>query len=109
MLEEALTELEALLREERDAIRRLDGPLVLALSNRKKAVVARLEAARAEFDPVLSSRLRALAPSLRQNGILLAHARDIMRDALTAMRMASPGTSYDGSRASAPPPRMLSV
>jgi flagellar biosynthesis/type III secretory pathway chaperone len=109
MLEEALAELETLLVQERDAIRRLDGRGVTELADRKQSIVSRLNAARSEFGAAEASRLRAITPMLRQNGVLLAHARDILRDALAAMRQSVPRTSYDPSRLVHGLPRMLSV
>jgi hypothetical protein len=86
MLEEALTDLEALLSEERDAIVRLEGARVLDLAARKQELVGRLAAHRGAFTSRTAARLRALTPALRHNGILLAHARDVLRDAVAAAR-----------------------
>jgi hypothetical protein len=86
MVEEALTELEALLSEERDAIVRLDGGRVLALAARKQELVTELAGHRSDFSPPAAARLRALTPALRHNGILLAHARDVIRDGIAAAR-----------------------
>ncbi len=69
MLDEALTELEALLNQERDAIRLLDGARVAEFARRKQSLVARLNASRNDFRPVDAARLKALTPALRQNGV----------------------------------------
>ncbi len=89
MTDAALDELERLLREERDAIRALDGAKVLAFAQRKEEIVRSLVGPDAPLDAARSQRLRALLPALRHNGVLLAHARDIMRDALAAVGMAT--------------------
>lgn len=86
MLEEALTELEALLSEERDAIVRLDGTRVLGLAMRKQELASLLAAHKGSFTRASAARLQALAPALRQNGILLAHARDVIRDGVAVAR-----------------------
>jgi hypothetical protein len=86
MPDEALTQLEALLSDERDAIRRVDGARVLELAARKVALIEELEARRSAFTPQATARLQALTPALRHNGILLAHARDVLRDAVAAAR-----------------------
>lgn len=91
MLEEALTQLEALLSEEREAIRSLDAGRVLELAARKQALVDELKAAASAFAPATAARLQALTPALRHNGILLAHARDVLRDAVAAARAGSAG------------------
>jgi hypothetical protein len=98
-----LDELEKILADERIAVRALDAPAVLAFARRKEALVTTLpnplpEAARA--------RLRGLTPALRHNGVLLAHARGLLRDALRAVR---PDTLGSTSRSTAPSPRLLSV
>lgn len=89
MTEAALDELERLLREERDAIRTLDGTKVLAFAKRKEEIVRSLVGPGASLEAAQSQRLKALVPALRHNGVLLAHARDIMRDALAAVGMAT--------------------
>jgi hypothetical protein len=86
MLEEALTDLEALLSQERDAIVRLEGARVLELAARKQELVGFLASRRGAFTPRAAARFKALAPAMRHNGILLAHARDVLRDAVAAAR-----------------------
>jgi len=106
--DDAIAELEQLLREERDAIRRLDGARVLAYAQRKEAIVARLRGGAGSLGPDAMARFRALAPALRHNGVLLAHARDVLRDALCAARPAGAPTAA-ASPTRAVPPRILSV
>lgn len=83
-LAKTVAALEALLTEERAAIRALDGPAVDHAAARKVALVEALrrfppEALRAEGKHVVR-----LVAQLRQNGVLLAHARDCLRDAIAA-------------------------
>jgi hypothetical protein len=91
--DDAITRLERVLREEREAIRLLDGAKVLDLAREKEAIVASLRKADGSFDAAQKARLRALAPALRHNGILLAHARDILRDSIAAARAAQRPTA----------------
>jgi|SRR5579863_343287 hypothetical protein len=109
MLTEALNELEALLASERDAIRRLDGPAVLECAKRKQELVAELLARRGALGPKDAALLQSLTPALRQNGILLAHARDVVRDAIAAMRRESASPTYATARPMIHARSMLSV
>jgi hypothetical protein len=106
MSHEALTELEQLLRDEREAIRRLDGATVLSYAGRKEALMVALR--RDVLSAEGASRLRALAPALRHNSVLLAHARDVLRDALVAVQ-AETAPTMTASRPAGTPPRILSV
>ncbi|HZU82669.1 MAG TPA: hypothetical protein VE987_07125 [Polyangiaceae bacterium] len=109
MTADAIGELEQLLRDEREAIRRLDGARVLAHAERKEAIVASLRGA--DLSTEDAARLRALAPALRHNSVLLAHARDVLRDAIAATRAeqsASP-MGHPAQPAAAAAPRMISV
>jgi len=107
MSHEALTELEQLLRDEREAIRRLDGATVLSYAERKEALMRALE--RDVLSAEGASRLRALTPALRHNSVLLAHARDVLRDALVAVRAEAAPAVKASSRPAGAPPRILSV
>jgi hypothetical protein len=107
LAEDAINRLERVLREEREAIGRLDGAKVLDCAKEKEALVASLHSANGSLEEPARTRLRALVPALRHNGILLAHARDILRDALSAARAAQrPVAGAPLARASA---RVLSV
>jgi hypothetical protein len=109
MSTDALTELEQLLRDEREAIRRLDGASVLSYAERKEALVRGLQKDGRVLSREDGARLRALAPALRHNSVLLAHARDVLRDALVAVRAdLAPAMKGQAQTASAPP-RILSV
>lgn len=83
----ALDRLEQLLDEERDALRRLDGARVEALTDEKSALVHALPES-LPARPDLAPRLRALAAGLRRNAVLLAHARDCLRDVLAVVHEA---------------------
>ena len=109
MSNDTLTELEQLLREEREAIRRLDGVSVLSFAGRKEALVLALKKDGGVLCAEDAARLRALAPALRHNSVLLAHARDVLRDALVAVHAhAAPAVRGQAQSATAPP-RILSV
>ncbi len=90
MIAEVLAELEQLLEDEREAIRRLDGQRVLALAGRKQALFAMLCESPQSLSHDAVVRLQALMPQLRRNGVLLAHARNILRDAATIVARARP-------------------
>lgn len=90
-----------ILRNEREAIGRLDGERVLELTSQKGALIAKLRRQDGSLSEADGNRLRALMPALRHNTILMAHARNILRDALLAMR-ASVGAEV-ASRVQAPP------
>jgi hypothetical protein len=116
MSEDAITELDQLLRDERQAIRRLDGASVLSYAERKEALVASLRNGGAGLSPENATRLRALAPALRHNSVLLAHARDVLRDAIAATRaeVGAPMTAPTPADAGTPgqsraAPRIISV
>ncbi len=107
MGDDAIAQLERILCEEREAIRRLDGAQVLDCAQRKEALVNSLRGSSGSLDELQRARLRALAPALRHNGILLAHARDILRDALQVARAAQkPAAAGPVPRMT---PRVLSV
>ena len=112
MAEDAILQLENILREEREAIRRLDGDMVLAFARQKEAIMATLRREDGALEPTQRKRLAALAPALRHNGVLLAHARDVLRDAIAAARAGAAAAASAGSTSSAArhlPPRILSV
>ena len=88
-MDRTLAELDQLVGEEREAIRRLDGSRVLELATRKQALVQDLCQHRTTMSPEHVNTLRALVSRLRQNGVLLAHARNVLRDAVAVMRRES--------------------
>lgn len=96
MVGATLNELEELLTEERDAIQRLDGQRVLELAAQKQALMAslhELHVTRNGFAPADARRFSALVPQLRQNGVLLVHARNVLRDAVAVLGGASAATA----------------
>lgn len=82
----AAEELRALLVEERLAIRKLDSAAVAAAADRKQRLLDELSACAANDHATVVAELGALVPELRRNGVLLAHARDCLRDAIAAAR-----------------------
>ena len=71
------------LEQERDGIRRLDVAAVTKATARKEEIMKNLlEAPPAERAPLITA-LGELRNDLRRNLVLLAHARDYLRDAIT--------------------------
>jgi hypothetical protein len=106
---DAITELEELLRDEREAIRQLDSARVLSFAERKEALVGALKQGGGALSEDNAARLRALAPALRHNSVLLAHARDVLRDALAAVRAELGPVLPTRARPPMQVPRMISV
>jgi hypothetical protein len=109
MSSDAITELEQLLRDEREAIRQLDSARVLSYAERKEALVEALKQGDGTLSEEGATRLRALAPALRHNSILLAHARDVLRDALVSVRAEAAPVLPSRPRPTGAVPRMISV
>ncbi|MGA2450001.1 MAG: hypothetical protein ABTD50_15080 [Polyangiaceae bacterium] len=109
MPKDPIAELDQLLCEERDALRKLDSVRVLACARRKQALVEELRGPDGSVPVDVLARLRALVPALERNGILLAHARDILRDALSAAcpELGAAVAARNGK--SCPTARLLSV
>lgn len=84
---EALNELEVLLQTERAALRGLDAETVLSIAEKKESILNKLAAEGVLGRPELQERVRALVVHLRHNGVLLAQARDVVRDAVRAGRL----------------------
>jgi hypothetical protein len=105
MGEDAIIELGQLLKEERDAIRQLDGARVLIYAERKESLLRGLGTLSKEN----TERLHALAPALRHNSVLLAHARDVLRDALVVARTELGATTPTRALPAGMAPRLLSV
>ena len=102
----ALGRLELLLQEEREAIAALDAERVARSAAEKEALFSILETATEPERRAFAPRLHALAPALRHNGVLLAHARDCLRDALAAMAGEMPALAKPrGSAPTIPAPR----
>jgi flagellar biosynthesis/type III secretory pathway chaperone len=84
---------ETLLDEERVALRVLDGQRVSAIADEKTELIEQLQQTDVTERADLTPRLRDLSASLRRNAVLLAHARDCLRDVLSVIHGAPPGAS----------------
>lgn len=80
--DELLTTMRAALASEREAIRRLDVEAVTEATAAKERILGALSAAPASERPTLVAALGELKVELRQNLVLLAHARDYLREAV---------------------------
>ncbi|MBX3220515.1 MAG: hypothetical protein KF795_08360 [Labilithrix sp.] len=80
--EELLRTMRDALASEREAIRRLDGRAVTEAASAKEKILAGVNAAPASERPALLAALRELRIELRRNLLLLAHARDSLREAI---------------------------
>lgn len=84
---EILTELEGLIRDERKAIVAFDGETVARLADRKEHLLAELAKSDTQVDlRVDRQRFLSVAAELRHNGILLAHARDCLKEAIDVVK-----------------------
>lgn len=83
-------ELLELLDRERVAIRTMRGETVAALADEKQRLVEQLLTVTTSGNPAHVDGVRRASAALRRNGILLASARDILRDALGAAVVPSP-------------------
>jgi len=99
----ALSRLETVVRAEREAIGKLDSAAVLQFTEEKRAL---LEELTRELPRGSIERLQALRRDLQHNLILLAHARDLVRDALAAAHVSVPIGLGPLARNSSSPPRL---
>lgn len=76
-------EMRRVLAEERDAIRRLDVKGVTAAGIAKEQLLKSAMSPPPEERKELATALHDLKGELRRNLVLLAHARDYLRDAIT--------------------------
>ncbi len=88
-----LNQFETLLEEERAALRTLDGTRVDAIDDEKSAFLRNLQSHKLDGRADLTPRLRRLSSGLRRNAVLLAHARDCLRDVLSVIHGAPEGGS----------------
>jgi hypothetical protein len=109
MPKDPIAELEQLLHDERDALRKLDSVRVLACARRKETLIAELRGPDGSVPGEALARLRTLVPALKQNGTLLAHARDVLRDALSAARPELGAAIAAHNAKTCPTARILSV
>ena len=85
--------IEGLLIEERSAIVALDATRVAGIAEEKESLMTALRDALPAVGVEHRPRLRELRDALRQNALLLAHARDCLRDALAAFCVDAPASS----------------
>jgi hypothetical protein len=106
----ALDRMESLLEEERSAIRNIDVDSVVALADEKATLMDLMHASDWKNHRHEHARFRSMVARLRENGVLLAHARNCVRDALDVVAM-STATTYRvaGAPPSVAPARRLSV
>jgi len=78
--DELVATMRAALESERDAIRHLDADAVNAAAAAKEKVLDALKDAPASERPALVAALGELRGELRRNLVLLAHARDYLRE-----------------------------
>jgi hypothetical protein len=78
--DQVLDRLDALLEDERQALRKLDSAAVSAYADEKLALVQALQELRYAH---LAPRLQHLGEGLRRNAVLLAHARDCLQEVLS--------------------------
>jgi hypothetical protein len=83
--DEILAEFKVVLADERSAIRKADAKAVLATATKKETLAAALVETGAWTRSDMLAGLTALVDELRNNGVLLAHARDCLRDAIAAL------------------------
>lgn len=111
--EDALSRLEVLLAAERAAIRKLDAAKVLEIALEKEKLVELLRRSpppRAPGQKPQAARVRKIGDDLRRNAVLLAHARDCIRDVVSGQNAGGPALpAPPGRQASAPPGRRISV
>ena len=74
---------EQLLEQERDAIRRLDSEAVLGIAEKKLEAMPALAALQASVD--VRQRMTRVVKELRRNAVLLAHARESVRELLVCL------------------------
>ncbi len=80
--DEFVASMRAVLATERDAIRRLDSAAVDRASRAKEALLAEVLGTDAAQRSPLLEGLSVVRDELKRNLVLLAHARDCLRDAL---------------------------
>jgi hypothetical protein len=80
---EFLTQMKTILAEERLALRKLDVKGVTEAGARKEALLKAVMTAPESERKSLAAALMEVKGELRRNLVLLAHARDYLRDAIT--------------------------
>ena len=105
-VEEIANRFDRLLEEERAAIRALDGPALERTAREKESLAEALRASSREELATRSDSLAKISASLRRNAVLLAHARDSLRDVIVAARGAAVETGHPLGRTVAPGVRL---
>jgi hypothetical protein len=93
-----LSELEAVLAGEAKALRRLDRAAIEVAMEEKLRLWGELEQAKLELTPAHRERLEALRTLARHNHVLLAHARDSIRQVLAVASGQASGAPLGGLR-----------
>jgi hypothetical protein len=93
-----LTELEAVLAGEAKALRKLDRPAIEHAMVEKLRLLEELDRTKLALSPAHRERLEALRTLARHNHVLLAHARDSIRQVLTVASGQASGAPLGGLR-----------
>ena len=88
-----LDQLEHLIDEERAAIRNIEVDRLEGFAERKLLLMQALLSSGLTDRTDLTERFKSCVDELRQNGILLAHARNCVRDVIQIV--AAPSAAYD--------------
>jgi hypothetical protein len=104
-VEMTLTEMEQLLEDEQTAIRQIDVDGLDQFADRKLALMQSLTDNGLTGRSDLAERFGALVTQLRDNGVLLAHARNCVRDVIQVV--AAPASLYDTTGKSSAPPKTV--
>ncbi len=99
-IDELLLSFETLLEEERRAVVGMDADKVLELSQKKQGYLARLASQPRDALRERGPLMKTITAQIRENCILLAHARDCVRDAIAAGTCTSPESAARGHRLS---------
>jgi flagellar biosynthesis/type III secretory pathway chaperone len=100
--ETTLDQIDRLIDDEREAIRSIDVDRLDEFAARKLTLMGQLSDRGLTERPDLAARFRETINQLRNNGVLLAHARNCVRDVIQIV--AAPASLYDpsGKAAAAP-------
>jgi len=98
--EQMFGQFDGLLEQEREAIRCLDARRVHDIAAEKADLFLEIRGCTLGRSD-LTQQFRELAAGLRRNAVLLAHARDCLRDVLSAFRDGSTAAPYVTPTASA--------
>ncbi len=104
-LETTLIEMEQLIEDERDAIRNIEVERLEQFAERKLGLMQALGEQGLGDRGDLADRFREVVVQLRHNGVLLAHARNCVRDVIQTVT--APAALYDPSGKSAGPPKTV--